>query len=159
MPNFKRAVTGLVAAITMSSIAFAAPVAAQAEPAEQSHAEIIRKLNIMLMVTSLRCRVGAHDFQAEYERFTANYMPELQRTGAHLRNRLEAQHGKRGGRLALDRIGVGIAKGYGGGHPWLNCEGLKSATAVLNLRHGAASLALAADELLSPAPTTQLAVR
>ena len=159
MQNFKRVVTRVLAAITMSSIALITPAAAQVEAVEARHAENIRKLNIMLMVTSLRCRTGAHDFQPEYERFTANYLPELRQAGSHLRSSLEAQHGKRGGRLALDKIGVGIANGYGGGHPWLSCKGLKGATAALNQRRGGASLALAAEELLSPAPNAQLAIR
>ncbi len=159
MQSFKRAVTGLVAAMTVASVTFASPAAAQNAPAEQGHAENIRKLNIMLMVTSLRCRAGAHDFQSEYERFTANYMPDLQQAGSQLRMRLEAEHGKRGGRLELDRIGVGIANGYGGGHPWLNCEGLKGATYALNQQRGTVNLALAAEELLSPVPRAILAIR
>ena len=39
--------------------------------------EQIRKLDIMLMVTSLRCRTGADDFQPQYRKFSAAHITSL----------------------------------------------------------------------------------
>ncbi len=51
----------------VSSLAIGAPAAAS----PVSDAAALRKLDIMLMVSSLRCRFGPDNFQADYERFSA----------------------------------------------------------------------------------------
>lgn len=124
---------------------------AQADPIALN-AENIRKLNIMLMVTSLRCRMGESDFQADYQKFASAQLANLNRAGDHLRRDMERKLGKRSSKLALDRIGVSVANNYGEGHPWLDCAQLKSATQSLTQTLAPDELARAADELLSIQP-------
>ena len=114
--------------------------------------EQLRKLDIMLMVTSLRCRMGSDDFQADYRRFSANHLNTLNGAARRLESGLVARHGKKGATRALDRISVGMANQYGQGHPWLGCAELKEITSDLAKSKDPAVLAQAADELLGPAP-------
>ncbi|TRD10034.1 hypothetical protein FGU71_13645 [Erythrobacter insulae] len=93
-----------------------------------ANAENIRGLNIMLMVTSLRCRTGAHDFRAEYDMFARTHAQNLAEAHHHLSRKLVAVHGEDSTSRALDRIGVTIANSYGDGHPRLDCAELKRAT-------------------------------
>ncbi len=117
-----------------------------------SQDEQVRKLDIMLMVTSLRCRMGADDFQPEYRKFSANHITSLNAAARSLESGLVARHGKKGAKRALDRISVGMANQYGQGHPWLGCAELKEVTEDLAKSKDPGVLAQAADELLGPAP-------
>ncbi|MEP3051191.1 MAG: S-adenosyl-L-homocysteine hydrolase [Erythrobacter sp.] len=147
-------------AIFAACVAISPINAAQAQSANEE-AENIRKLNIMLMVTSLRCRQGAHDFRAEYERFSAMHLATLNRAGEQLQGQLRAEYGNRGSERALDRVGVQMANSYGDGHPWLNCEQLKQVAHNLSLSGDRAMLSREAVRLLAaqqpPAPTTAAA--
>lgn len=129
----------------------AAPAAAQLEPAASS-ASNIRKLDIMLMVTSLRCRSGEHDFQADYHRFAAKHLARLNEANRQLRRSLAARHGTKGSKRALDKIGVSMANTYGDGHPWMDCAQLKQATQDLSSAVDSAQLYDAAKRLLAPEP-------
>lgn len=132
------------------------PVAAQPGLALQQ-AEAVRKLDIMLMVTSLRCRAGEHDFQADYYRFAATHLDDLNAAGEELRRSLVARHGHVGGRRALDQLGVTMANNYGGGHPWLDCAGLKQVARELSDAPDSSGLPEAAIRLLSAEPIPQMA--
>ncbi len=112
-------------------------------------AENIRSLNIMLMVTSLRCRTSGHDFRGEYDLFAAAHQQNLTEAHIHLTNNLVASHGEDGSHRALDRIGVAIANRYGDGHPTMGCSQLKEATLKLAMSQDRAELALMADQLLA----------
>ena len=125
-----------------------APTAASAT----SQDEQVRRLDIMLMVTSLRCRMGADDFQPHYRKFSATHITALNSAARRLEGGLVAAHGKKGAKRALDRISVGMANEYGQGHPWLGCAELKEITDDLSKNSDPAVLAQAADELLGPAP-------
>ena len=114
--------------------------------------EQVRKLDIMLMVTSLRCRMGSDDFQPEYRKFSASHITALNAAARRLESGLVARHGKKGAKRALDRISVGMANQYGQGHPWLGCAELKEITTDLAKSKDPTVLAQAADELLGPAP-------
>ena len=120
--------------------------------AAASQDEQVRKLDIMLMVTSLRCRMGEDDFQPHYRKFSAAHLPALNAAAKRLEAGLVARHGKKGAARALDRISVGMANQYGQGHPWLDCAELKEITQDLSQTKDPAVLAQAADELLGPAP-------
>ena len=111
-------------------------------------AESIRKLDIMLMVTSLRCRMGADDFQPEYRKFSANHLATLNQASNQLKADLQRKHGGKGAVRALDKLSVSMANQYGQGHPWLQCRELKKIASNLAKERNPAQLALAATNLL-----------
>ena len=98
--------TGMVAGIAAAAVAMT-PVTAGAVTSYE--AEQIRKLDIMLMVTSLRCRMGKDDFQPHYRKFSAAHLTALNDAAKTLENGLVARHGRKGAKRALDRISVGMA--------------------------------------------------
>lgn len=126
------------------------PVAAGAAPKQD--AENIRKLDIMLMVTSLRCRMGKDDFQPQYRKFSANHITTLNSAARTMEAGYVKRHGAKGAKRALDRVSVQMANEYGQGHPWLECGALKSITDDLAKSKNPADLTLAADELLASGP-------
>ncbi len=89
-----------------------------------NEATALRSLDIMLMVTSLRCRTGPHDFRSDYNRFTSRHLSSLNAANATLRRGL--------GDVSLDRMSVRLANGYGDGHPWLDCAELKQVARELS---------------------------
>jgi hypothetical protein len=111
-------------------------------------AEKLRKLDIMLMVTGLRCRKTADNFQPEYGRFTTNHIGALNAAAQTLKADYSRQYGPVGANRALDRLSVQMANQYGQGHPWLNCGQLKQVTNSLADMRGVAPLYEAADDLL-----------
>ncbi len=137
----------IAAAATAAALMMTPTTASAASQDEQ-----VRKLDIMLMVTSLRCRMGADDFQPQYRKFSANHLASLNGAARRLEAGLVARHGKKGATRALDRISVGMANQYGQGHPWLGCAELKEITSDLAKSKDPAILAQAADELLGAAP-------
>ena len=137
----------IAAAATAAALMMTPTTAAAASQDEQ-----VRKLDIMLMVTSLRCRMGADDFQPQYRKFSANHLTSLNGAARRLEAGLVSRHGKKGATRALDRISVGMANQYGQGHPWLGCAELKEITEDLAKSKDPAVLAQAASELLGPAP-------
>lgn len=138
---------------TMAAAATAAAILMTPSTASASaQHEQIRKLDIMLMVTSLRCRMGKDDFQPHYRKFSAAHIGALNHSARTLEKGLVARHGKKGAKRALDRISVGMANQYGQGHPWLDCAELKEITHDLSKTKDSAVLHQAAEELLGPAP-------
>ena len=137
----------IAAAATAAALMMTPTTASAASQDEQ-----VRKLDIMLMVTSLRCRMGADDFQPQYRKFSSNHLTSLNGAARRLEAGLVARHGKKGATRALDRISVGMANQYGQGHPWLGCAELKEITSDLAKSNDPAILAQAAEELLGPAP-------
>lgn len=152
--EFARSIAAACLAATMLT-AGTGPAAAQAEDAA-SGAASLRKLDIMLMVTSLRCRSGDHDFQADYHAFAARHLESLNEASNQLRRSLVAYHGTKGSKRALDRIGVSMANAYGDGHPWMDCADLKQATRELSVAPDSAQLYDAAKRLLAPEPTPHI---
>ncbi|MDJ0644055.1 MAG: S-adenosyl-L-homocysteine hydrolase [Erythrobacter sp.] len=140
---------------TIAACAIAAAMTAGAQPAvAQSDSAIsIRKLDIMLMVTSLRCRHGEHDFRADYRRFTATHLKSLNAAHKRLRSELVARHGAKGSKRAMDRMGVSMANLYGLGHPWLDCAELKATAQDLSAMRDESALYEAAKRLLAAEPT------
>lgn len=132
--------------------------AVPAEAGTRDGAEKLRRLDIMLMVTGLRCRKTADDFQADYGQFTRRQMPTLNQANNELRNQLAAQSGTQGAARALDRMSVVMANEYGNGHPWLNCGELRQVTKSLAMVQGRETLEEAADQLLQRQPTALLAL-
>jgi hypothetical protein len=115
-------------------------------------AEKVRQLDIMLLVTSLRCRFEADDFRADYQAFSDHHRVALVAASRELRRALSARYGAQGANRALDRLSVHMANRYGLGHPTLNCGELKQATQTLAYNTGSDGLVAAADELLGGLP-------
>jgi len=112
-------------------------------------AEQLRRLDIMLMVTSLRCRRTADDFQADYGDFTQEHLADLNDAARALQAGFVGRYGDRGATRALDKISAVMANQYGAGHPWLNCHELKQITRGLAHSHGRGALVDAAQEVLA----------
>lgn len=131
--------------------AMLATVPANAETAS-GEAQALRTFDIMLMVTALRCRTGADDFQADYYRFAARHIGTLNRAGATLRADFASTMGPRSADRALDRMGVRIANSYGDGHPWMGCAQLGQLARELAITSDPGALASAAHYALAAAP-------
>lgn len=143
------------AAASLAALAvLATPITAQAGATDD--AEAVRKLDIMLMVTSLRCRKTADNFQSDYQRFSSNNLVALNAASKTLQAGL-IKSGNTGKR-ALDKISVSMANEYGNGHPWLGCGELKQITRELSSGKNPAQLATAANDLLSSRPRGQWAM-
>lgn len=136
-------------AATAALVGMPQPAVAAVSPSDASK---LRQLDIMLMVTSLRCRFGADNFQADYERFAASHNPLMQDAFRSLQADYTARLGAARTKKALDSISVGMANKYGQGHPWLGCGELKAMARELGGMHDAGRLVAAADEVLGPAP-------
>ena len=80
---------GIAAAAAVLGMLASAP--AQANPA--TDAEKLRRLDIMLMVTGLRCRNTADNFQADYQRFTTKHILALNGAARQLQWQLSARVG------------------------------------------------------------------
>lgn len=135
------------ATIVALAVFFASSPAKASSSFDEAHS--LRSLDIMLMVTALRCRTGPHDFQADYNRFAAAHLPRLNEAGHALRQSFAASHRGAHAERALDRLGVRIANSYGDGHPWMECAELRRVTQELALHSDPHRLAETARYLLS----------
>lgn len=146
-----------LAALAALAIGLIIATPAQAATGPMSSAEKLRRLDIMLMVTGLRCRSTPDNFQADYGQFTTNQMRELNAAAAELKSDMARRHGVTGAQRALDRLSTTMANAYGQGHPWLNCGDLKLVAHNLASVRGRATLEEAADQLLSDYSPTRIA--
>lgn len=146
-------VSGVAAGMAAVAMLCSQPVLA----APMSKAEKLRRLDIMLMVTGLRCRTTSDNFQADYGRFTTRHIAELNKASDALKTELAASHGAGGANRALGKLSVTMANAYGQGHPWLNCAQLKQVARGLAEASGPEPLLAAADQLLASSGTPQFA--
>lgn len=123
-----------------------------------SGAEKLRRLDLMLMVSALRCRTTRDDFQADYRSFVARQGPTLRQANAQLRAELGARFGSQRAQWAYDRLSTSAANNFGQGHPWLGCGELRQVARNLAEVRGSAALEEAADQLLAPSGSTRLAL-
>jgi hypothetical protein len=137
-------VKGVAAGFAAVSMLLSAP----AQAAGMSQSEKLRRLDIMLMVTGLRCRTTQYNFQADYGRFTTNHIAELNAASSEMKANLAKRYGVAGANRALDKLSVTMANEYGNGHPWLGCDQLKKVASGLAAAKGSAPLIEAADQLL-----------
>lgn len=145
---------GIAAGLAAASMLISVP----ANAGGWSQAEKLRRLDIMLMVTGLRCRTGPDNFQSDYGRFTTAHLPALNAASNSLKRELAGRHGAAGVHRALDRLSVQMANQYGQGHPWLNCGQLKQVTRSLAQARGPEPLLAAADQLLNATGNPQMAL-
>lgn len=146
------------AAASIAAFAVLATPVTTAHAGASDQAEAIRKLDIMLMVTSLRCRRTADNFQPDYQRFSSNHLTALNAASRTLQADMVRKSGQAGAKRALDKISVGMANEYGNGHPWLGCGELKRIAKNLATDKDSTKLAAAADDLLSSRPRGQWAM-
>ncbi len=144
---------GLAATAAILGMLASAPASA----GSLEDAEKLRRLDIMLMVTGLRCRSTAHNFQADYGRFTTKHIGALNAASRQLQSQLAKRVGPDKAARALDRISTSMANTYGQGHPWLSCAELKVAARSLAQAEGSAVLAEAADQLLARSGSARFA--
>ena len=135
----------LTGALCLSVLSMAS--GAQAET--RGSAEKLRRLDIMLMVTGLRCRAGEDNFQPDFRAFEAHHLAELNTAQRQLRADWVKVMGAGGADKALDRMSVVMANQYGNGHPWLGCHELKGLAHDLATSDGVEPLLAAADGVLS----------
>jgi len=145
---------GVAASLAAASMLFSVPASA----AGWSQAEKLRRLDIMLMVTGLRCRTGPDNFQPDYGRFTTAHIATLNAASNSLKRELAVRYGAAGANRALDKLSVQMANQYGQGHPWLNCGQLKQVARNLAAARGPAPLVAAADQLLAETGSPQVAL-
>ena len=137
-------IKGFAACVAAAGMVLSFPAAAGGI----GQAEKIRRLDIMLMVTGLRCRKTSDNFQREYGRFTTNHIGELNAAARELKADYAVRYGPAKAERALDKLSVQMANQYGQGHPWLNCGQLKHVAGTLADLRGLSSLVEAADDLL-----------
>ncbi len=136
---------GFAAGMAVVSLAAAIPARADAGASESEH---VRRLDIMLMVTGLRCRNTADDFQADFQAFEARHLADLNAAARDLVAAYAAQMGAEAANRMVDRLSVQMANRYGNGHPWLGCHALKGLTQALAAQDGREVLVQAASESL-----------
>ena len=137
-------IKGFVACVAATGMLLSFPAAAGGV----GQAEKIRRLDIMLMVTGLRCRTTKDNFQRDYGRFTTNHIGDLNAAARELKADYAARFGPAKADRALDKLSVQMANQYGQGHPWLNCAQLKQVASTLADMRGLNPLVEAANDLL-----------
>ncbi|MCP5389723.1 MAG: S-adenosyl-L-homocysteine hydrolase [Novosphingobium sp.] len=141
--------TGLLA-----TTALFAPVLASAAGTDLRRAEKLQQLDVLLMISSLRCLQTGSDFTTAYDHFSEVYAPELREARSALEADYAARFGSRSAKFAVDRLSTRVANTYGEGHPALDCAELGEATRALASHSVPGGLEEAADQLL----TTDLAL-
>jgi hypothetical protein len=145
--------TGKVAVLcALAAMTMASPAQACWTSAEQDAAKVAN-LNMMMMVSALRCRKGPDDFLADYNRFVKNNNPVIGSQNAAVRSHFARINGNGHADAAMDKFIIGIANSYGGGHDRLGCGELKMVAQDLSRSgHSAGSLLAIARENVDAAP-------
>ncbi len=145
--------TGKAAALSaVTAMIIASPAQSCWTNAEQDAAKVAN-LNMMMMVSALRCRKGPDDFLAEYNRFVKNNNPVIGSQNATVRSHFARINGNGNADAAMDKFIIGIANSYGGGHDRLGCNELKQVAQDLSRGgHNAGSLLAIARENVDEAP-------
>jgi hypothetical protein len=133
------AVLALVATMTAN------PAHACWTNAERDAAQVAN-LNMMMMVTALRCRKGSDNFLGEYNQFVKSNNPVLGAQNVAVRSYFVRMNGTRGADSAMDKYVISLANSYGSGHDSKGCGQLKEIAGQLaNKKQTAASLLAIAE--------------
>ncbi len=112
----------------------------------EAQAASIANLNMMMMVTALRCRKGDYNFLAEYNHFVKNNNAALGAQNAVIKARFARMNGTQRAEAEMDGFTVGLANHYGTGHTIMGCAELKQlATDLASLSRDMTSLVNIAD--------------
>lgn len=131
--------TGLFIATRISQAAAMPP----ANGAEQLH-----RLDVMLEATGKHCRTSPSDFSSDYAAFSQAHRAALSLAEKEVRAQMAQRYGSTGAATALERMDARLAAQYRSGHPWLDCEELKTVTRGLVMVQGSATLVEAAEQIL-----------
>jgi hypothetical protein len=91
----------------------------------EANAASVANLNMMMMVSALRCRKGADNFLAEYNQFVKTNNATLGAQNALIKSRFARMNGAAAAEGAMDRFTIGLANRYGGGTIDKGCSELK----------------------------------
>ncbi len=143
----RKALFTIVAGGALLAVAGTPALAAQScWSAQLVQAAKLRQLDVMLMVGSLRCRSGAQDYRAAYDRFLLRHRPLLGKVNQQILGEMRAKLGSVGALDALDRASVRMANHYGEQAAY-GCRDLGEVTAAL-ADSGPDALPKAADVLI-----------
>jgi hypothetical protein len=118
-------ITRKVAAIAAAMAMIAAQPAQACWSDHEAQAASVANLNMMLMVTALRCRKGSDNFLAEYNRFVKSNNATLGAQNAIIKARFARLNGAQSAESAMDGFTIGLANSYGGGAATMDCRALK----------------------------------
>ena len=128
-------ISGKFAAMSaLIGIAFAQPAQACWSDTEAKAASVAN-LNMMMMVSALRCRKGPNNFLDDYNRFVKANTSVVGSQNAIVKARFARLLGAKSADGALDRLTVGYANHYGGGHATMDCAALGELAARLGSRN------------------------
>ena len=116
-------ISGKVAALALAATVVADPAQACWTDAE-TDAATVANLNMMMMVSALRCRNGPDNFLAEYNRFVSLNNTIIGAQNATVRGHFSRTEGVGRAEASMDHFVIDIANNYGGGHETLNCAQL-----------------------------------
>lgn len=134
-------ISGKVAAFFAVTSIMAAQPAQACWSDSEAKAASVANLNMMMMVTALRCRNGQHNFLAEYNRFVRLNNPVIGAHNAQVKARFARMVGGAGAERAMDKFTISLANHYGTGHASMDCAELKLLASELGSRaHQSASL-------------------
>jgi hypothetical protein len=133
-------VTGKVAALALAATLAAHPAQACWTNAEADAAKLAN-LNMMMMVSALRCRNGQDNFLNEYNRFVKSNNAMLGAQNATMKNHFARMNGAKSAESAMDKYVISLANHYGSGHESMGCAELKSVAGDMAAKsHSAGSL-------------------
>jgi hypothetical protein len=139
-------ITRNLAAIAAATSLLAAQPAQACWSDRETQAASVANLNMMMMVTALRCRKGPDNFLAEYNRFVTTNNGTLGLQNAVIKSRFARMNGAQAAEGAMDRFTIGLANSYGGSSADRGCGELKLLAVDLASRsHDSTALAAMAD--------------
>jgi hypothetical protein len=146
-------ISGKVAAVVALAATMAASPAQACWTNAERDAAQVANLNMMMMVTALRCRGGKDNFLNEYNRFVKSNNPVLGAQNAAVRGHFARLHGHKAADSAMDKYIIALANNYGGGHEGKGCGQLKEIAGQLAHKgHSAASLLAIAEANVEKQP-------
>lgn len=110
----------------------ASPVQASCWNNKQMEAIKLRHLDVMLMVTALRCRNTQFNYLPEYNQFVTKNRPVLANANIEIRNHYYGIMSKKNALNEYDRLIVSMANSYGTGHHHYDCQQLSGFTKSLS---------------------------
>ena len=121
---------GKVAALALAATVVAHPAQACWTSSEVDAAKVAN-LNMMMMVSALRCRSGQDNFLAEYNSFVALNNGTIGAQNAAVRSHFARMDGNAMAERSMDRFIINIANHYGSGHKTLGCAELHRVAGAL----------------------------
>jgi hypothetical protein len=119
----------------------------------EAQAASVANLNMMMMVTALRCRKGPDNFLAEYNRFVTGNNAALGAQNAVIKARFARLNGVKASEGAMDRFTIGLANHYGTGHGEMGCKELKNLASELAAKKRDSASLIGIAELKAGLPT------